>query len=270
MLHGAVCDKQKSPNRHQHDSANDQESENIRVIIAGPRKFQNKIRDVLPKGLHDVKCVDRHAHLLAIFKPNGCDLLVIDTSLNSQYGLADVKSFSFESESSYILNYTADCDEPDMVLALESGADDCLTSSCSTREIEARVRAMLRRCANEKARLKKIQLDNNLSADDVSQISGWSINRDTFTLISPDGKEIRLTRAEYLIISELVKKPILVKAQNELLKSTDVNDEPFNDRKIDNNVSRFRKKLAKFGGGNLIETVRGQGYRLSVPVRDLK
>ena len=270
MLYGAVCDKPKSSNRHQYDSNYGRGSGKIRVVVAGPVELHTNIQRFLPDRLYDVECIERRDELIETLDQRGCDLLIIDTSLNGLDGMADVRSLSLEANSYYIITYISNGDEVDKILALELGADDCLTSSCSTREIEARVRALLRRCANEKARLKIEQLNKNLSSADILYFSGWSINRVTFILTAPGGIEVYLPRAEYSVISELVRKPILVKGQKNLLKCTDDNGEPCNDRTIDSIISRIRKKLARFEGGNLIETVRGQGYRLSVPVTDLK
>lgn len=264
MAYGDVYNSSSLSNRHRNDYSYSREEDKIKVVVAGIPALHATIQRILPDRLYDVVGVDDRSEIVDAFDNRGCDLLIINTSLKGLDGMADLRSLSSTNRFCYIVTYIDSGDEIDKILALELGADECLTSSCSPREIEARVRALLRRCASEKARLKIRYIHDNISLPDIVQFSGWSLNRDTFQVTSPSGIDVHLTRAEYVVLSGLVRGPILVKGQNSALKCTDDNGEPCNNRSLDSIVSRIRKKMNKFGGGELIETVRGQGYKLSV------
>lgn len=266
MVYGAVQNKSKHLASLNQDAFDRHQSARVRVLVAGNSALHANILRFLPERLYDVGCVDGRKELVNALEICRCDLLIIDISLKDLDGMTDIRSFCLNGKSHYVISYIENGEEVDKILSLELGADECLTSSCSVREIEARVRALLRRCASEKARLQAEHDNNNRLAADILYFSGWSINKDKFQVTSPAGIDIHLTRAEYLVLSGLVRWPILTKGQKNLLKCASDRGESCNDRSIDSIVSRIRKKMAKFGGEDLIETVRGQGYRLSAPV----
>jgi len=145
-------------------------------------------------------------------------------------------------------------DEIDRIVALDMGADDCVDQSCSAREIGARAAAISRRTSatseikSEFGRIK---------------FAGWELQADTRNLLTPANKIINLTGNEYYILSCLLSSPGSAKSRADLRYYPDDREHDDGDpRATDVTVSRLRKKMMSYGDENIIEAVRGFGYRL--------
>jgi len=153
--------------------------------------------------------------------------------------------------------------EIDRVVTLELGADDCVARTCSLRETIARVRAILRRLPENSAWdacADAVNIDLQYQGSPIA--AGWVLYNDSRRILTPYKQVIQLTNAEYLVISRLLSEHGAAIDRLSLLESI-LEDSTYGTRSIDVVVSRLRKKLAKHGGKDLIQTVRGKGYRLN-------
>ena len=146
-----------------------------------------------------------------------------------------------------LLMLTAKGEEGDRVLGLELGADDYLTKPFGVRELVARVKALLRR------------LEAAAASPEVLKTGKLVIDSSRRT-VSAAGKLVALTATEFNLLKALAGKEGRVISREDLLSLARGDDVAVMDRTVDVHVASLRKKLGKHG--EMIETVRGVGYRL--------
>lgn len=154
-----------------------------------------------------------------------------------------------------IIMLTARAEETDKVIGLEAGADDYLTKPFSSKELVARIRAVLRRRAphkiEETVRIGPLVLDP--TAYRVSALGD-------------DGeREIKLGPTEFRLLRFLMTHPERVHSRAQLLDRVWGDHVYIEERTVDVHIKRLRESLAAAHCAQLIETVRGAGYRLSRP-----
>jgi DNA-binding response OmpR family regulator len=149
-----------------------------------------------------------------------------------------------------IIILTALDSETDKVLGLEIGADDYIVKPFSTRELVARIKAVLRRYKPHK--------ENEGST--TLQVEKLLLNKDEFSA-SYDGKKINLTSTEFKLLSILVENKEKVISRKRLIELLWGDDKAVTERSIDVHIKKIRDKLGE--GGKLIKSIRGIGYILS-------
>jgi two-component system phosphate regulon response regulator PhoB len=152
-----------------------------------------------------------------------------------------------------VLMLTARREEPDRIRGLALGADDYLTKPFSPQELVLRVGAILRRLAAGRA--------GEASAD-VLRIGPLRIDRAAMT-VDVDANRVELTATEYRLLLALAEHRGRVQARSHLLETVWEAAPDIQTRTVDMHVQRLRTKLG--AAGELIETVRGFGYRLQTP-----
>jgi two-component system, OmpR family, phosphate regulon response regulator PhoB len=176
-------------------------------------------------------------------------LIVLDLMLPGMSGFDVLEEIRRDNATSGIavLMLTARKDEPDRVKGLSLGADDYLTKPFSPAELVLRVKAILRRTGAQAER------------DEVLRIGDISINRSAHT-VALSGQSIDLTPTEYKLLILLAERRGRVQGRSNLLQSVWEAAPDIQTRTVDMHVQRLRTKLGP--AGDLIETVRGFGYRI--------
>jgi two-component system phosphate regulon response regulator PhoB len=180
------------------------------------------------------------------------DLVVLDLMLPGMSGFEVLREIraSEETRRIAVLMLTARKDEPDRIRGLSLGADDYLTKPFSPQELVLRVQAILRRVAS------------GGQASDVIRVGPVSIDRGAHEVrVGP--KTVDLTATEYKLLLTLAERRGRVQSRTSLLETVWEAAPDIQTRTVDMHVQRLRAKLG--AAGALIETVRGFGYRLSVP-----
>lgn len=149
----------------------------------------------------------------------------------------------------------------DRVVGLEVGADDYLAKPFELRELLARVRAVLRR-AQPPARGETEEAGGRCAAFG----GGFVMDCVRRTLTAPSGAAVVLTAAEFNLLQAFVERPTRVLSRDLIADLTKREDWEAFDRSIDTQISRLRKKLEEGGAGDVIQTVRGEGYMLASAV----
>ncbi|NIJ16058.1 response regulator [Sphingobium vermicomposti] len=183
--------------------------------------------------------------------------LVLDADLRGADGMDLCRDVRERSQVPVIL-VSANCTEVDRVVGLELGADDYMAKPYSTRELVARLRAVMRRGRTERAL--------GLRRQSEACFDGWAVNFARREVLGPDGRPIHLTAAEFSLLAVLIDHAQSVIARNRVMELAGVREAPSSDRSIDVLVSRLRRKLSRGGGTAPIITVRGVGYMLSAAI----
>jgi len=176
------------------------------------------------------------------------DVVLLDVMLPSLDGFEVCREIRKDSRVPIVM-LTARTDTIDVVVGLESGADDYVTKPFEMAELIARVRAVLRRSAAE-------------PAERTHSVGGLEIEPGSFAA-RMDGRELSLTATEFKLLLELARRPGQVFTR-ELLLQRVWNYEYLGDsRLVDVAIQRLRSKVeADPAHPTLIRTVRGVGYRL--------
>ena len=177
------------------------------------------------------------------------DIVILDVMLPGASGydvLAELRRRE-ETRDVGVILLTARREEPDRIRGLSLGADDYLTKPFSPAELALRVNALLRRLA-----APAVAQGSTLTAGPIS------IDRSA-PRVAVDGQEIELTATEYKLLLTLVERRGRVQTRPQLLETVWEAQPDIQTRTVDMHVQRLRTKLGE--SGELIETVRGFGYR---------
>jgi two-component system phosphate regulon response regulator PhoB len=151
-----------------------------------------------------------------------------------------------------IVMLTARGEEDDKVRGLESGADDYITKPFSTRELVARIKAVLRRAAPH-------------AGDDIVELKGLRLDPASHR-VTVDGHLLELGPTEFKLLLFFITHPERVYSRSQLLDRVWGTNVYIEERTVDVYMRRLRKLLAPFGHDALLQTVRGAGYRCSIQV----
>jgi len=178
------------------------------------------------------------------------DLIILDLMLPDVDGFEICKYLRGHERfaSIPIIMLTAKTEETDKVIGLELGADDYVTKPFSTRELVARVRAVLRRHCKKEEDVKRIAISELISID-----------LDKYE-VEVDGKKIDLTPTEFKILQLLASKKGRIQSRDQILSFLWGEEKFVIDRTVDVHIRHLREKLGKFSG--IIKNVRGVGYKI--------
>lgn len=184
------------------------------------------------------------------------DLIILDVMMPRKNGfdvLRDLRS----SISTPVLMLTARGEDVDSILGLELGADDYLAKPCNPKVLVARIRAILRRAENHRAR-------SGATTAEILQFGDLQVHCGTRTVIC-QGKTIDMTSTEYCVLEALLRDAgHVVSKANLSERALERKLSPY-DRSLDMHVSNLRKKLSPLPDGqDRIVTVRGVGYQYVV------
>lgn len=218
------------------------------VIVEDDEDIADSIRYNLEREGFRVRVASTGEDALGLIFDRPPSLIMLDLNLPHMSGFEMCRRLRAESQTARvpILMLTARTDEADKVLGLNLGADDYITKPFSMRELIARVNAVLRRSEGA---------EKDLPAYDDGVLS---IDPATFS-VRCRGSEVRLTRKEFALLSELARNQGRVMTREVLLDRVWGLTYYGDSRTLDVHIRRLRQKL---GDPALIETVTGIGYRL--------
>lgn len=179
------------------------------------------------------------------------DLVLLDWMLPGHSGLTLAKRWRgvARTRDIPIIMLTARAEEADKISGLDAGADDYLTKPFSPNELMARVRAVLRRKAPQ-------------ALDAAVEVAGLKLDPAT-RRVSRGEQEVKIGPTEFKLLHFFMTHPERVHSRPQLLDRVWGDHVFIEERTVDVHVKRLREALAPVQRSQLIETVRGAGYRLT-------
>jgi two-component system, OmpR family, response regulator len=223
------------------------------LVVDDHREIRDLVSRVLTKeGFRASTAADGKAMHKAL-ADGRIDLILLDLMLPGEDGLALCRALRAESNIPIIM-LTAKGEEVDRVIGLEMGADDYLAKPFGSRELIARIRAVLRRSHMETAA-------EHRHKPKLFRFDRWALNSEARELLREDGVAVPLSTGEYDLLLALVERPQRVLSRDQLLDLARGRSATALDRSIDTQVSRLRKKIETDPGDpKIIQTVWGGGY----------
>ncbi len=186
---------------------------------------------------------------LEIIRREKVDLVILDLMLPGMTGLAVCKAVKQDKQlaSTPIIMLTAKGEEVDKIIGLESGADDYVVKPFSPRELILRINAILKRTHGADVKSDVLKY-HDIKIDLVKH------------KVFVKAEEIKLTAMEFKLLLTFIQRKGRLQSRDQLLKDVWDFDVDVTTRTVDTHVKRLRQKMGD--SGDMIETVRGYGYRL--------
>ena len=216
---------------------------------------EETIRDMLGYALMkegydctEANDVDEAKNNLQNAKPN---LILLDWMLPGMSGIDYAKRLRTvpETRDIPIIMLTAKSEESDKVLGLETGADDYITKPFSTKELIARVKAVLRRYSTS-------------DESEIIEVNGLKLDPETYR-VTADDTIIDISPTEFKLLHFFILHPERVYSRSQLLDQVWGENVYVEERTVDVHIRRLRKTLEPYGFDKFIQTVRSVGYRFS-------
>ena len=224
------------------------------VVCDDERDLREMLQEYLEKRGYKVTLCANAEELRASLEKAVPDLLLLDINMPGEDGLSVLRSLRTSSDLPVVM-LTAAGETIDKIVGLEMGADDYLGKPVDLRELEARIKAVLRR---KKA---PVSADVNGTGAKVVSFGGFTLDLDAAKLHAESGEEVPLTAMEFRLLKLFAENRSRVLNRDQILEQAhDRSWDPF-DRSIDIRISRLRRKIEKNPQSPaIIRTVRGIGY----------
>jgi DNA-binding response OmpR family regulator len=220
------------------------------MIVDDEKKLRQMIRVYLEQDGFRVVEAGNGREALFTARQEKPDLVILDLMMPEMNGYEFLRAFSRESQTPVIM-LTAKVEDTDKILGLELGADDYVTKPFNVRELQARVRAVLRRAGKASAE------------PDVLRAADIVLDRTTCT-VTVANRPVELTPSEFELLATLMTSPRQVFSRLDLLERMSGSAFEGYERTIDVHIRHLRAKIEPDSKRPVyIETVFGMGYRFS-------
>ena len=222
------------------------------LVVEDEESFSDALSFMLRREGFEVGVASTGTDAVTLFEQHGADLVLLDLMLPGMSGTEVCRTLRSKSNVPIIM-VTAKDSEVDKVVGLELGADDYVTKPFSSRELVARVRAVLRR-ANEQEELLPATLEAGPVRMDVER-----------HIVSVDGAHISLPLKEFELLEILLRNSGRVLTRGMLIDRVWGSDYVGDGKTLDVHVKRLRAKIEKDPANpEHLVTVRGLGYKFEV------
>ncbi|MCG7416531.1 MULTISPECIES: response regulator transcription factor [Microbacterium] len=220
------------------------------LIVEDEPDLADPLAYLLRREGYEVEIAEDGALALAAFRERGADILLLDLMLPGMPGTEVCRQLRLTSQVPIIM-LTAKDSEVDIVVGLELGADDYVTKPYSTRELLARMRAVLRRRSPEESDLdERVLTGGRVTLD---------IDRHT---VSVDGAEINMPLKEFELLEVLMRNAGRVLTRGQLIDRVWGTDYFGDTKTLDVHIKRIRSRIEQSPSEpSMLVTVRGLGYR---------
>jgi two-component system OmpR family response regulator len=232
------------------------------LIVDDDREIRELLASYLSKNGMQTSTAANGRQMRAALEENAIDLVVLDLMLPGEDGLLLCRELrAGKWRAVPVLMLTALNEETERIVGLEMGADDYVAKPFSSRELLARIRAVLRRVR---------MLPPGLQPSEVVQLlrfGDWQLDTAARHLLDASGTMVALSGAEYRLLRVFLDHPQRVLTRDQLLNLTQGRESDQFDRSIDLLVSRLRQRLQDDAREpRYIKTLRSEGYIFSSAV----
>jgi two-component system, OmpR family, response regulator ChvI len=224
------------------------------ALVDDDRNILESVSMLLEQEGYHVRSFSDPAAALTALTTTPPDLAILDIKMPRMDGLELLRRLR-QSADMPVIFLTSKDEEIDELMGLNAGADDYIRKPFSQRLLLERVRAVLRRAEAKNAPAsgepkKEALVRGKLALDPQRHECTW------------DGKPVRLTVTEFLILQALAQRPGFVKSRDSLMDAAYDDQVYVDDRTIDSHIKRLRKKFKAVADDfDAIETLYGVGYR---------
>lgn len=242
------------------------------LIVDDDEGIRTLIGEYLTKHGYDTTTAADPIAMRELLAKASFDLIVLDVMMPREDGLTALRQLGADAPPVIMLSAVGG--DVDRIVGLEMGADDYLAKPCNPRELLARIRTVLRRKATDEVYPSDAPVPvHDRSRDEGSgnclYFVGWRMDIGLRLLTDPQGQLIALSDGEFRLLRAFAEHPRRVLTRDQLLDWSRGEDSEHYDRAIDVQLSRLRRKLADGeGGGDIIRTVRNEGYLFVPSVTD--
>jgi len=224
------------------------------ALVDDDKNILASVSMLLEQEGYQVRSFSDPAAALTALSAAAPDLAILDIKMPRMDGLELLRRLRQANESLPVIFLTSKDEEIDELMGLNAGADDYIRKPFSQRLLLERVRAVLRRAEGKPAAgsepKKESLVRGKLALDPQRHECSW------------EGKPVRLTVTEFLILQALAQRPGFVKSRDSLMDAAYDDQVYVDDRTIDSHIKRLRKKFKAVADDfDAIETLYGVGYR---------
>lgn len=221
------------------------------LLVEDEPAIQELIAFNLTQSGHHVLRASSAENAMTLVKNALPDLILLDWMLPGASGVEFAKKLRADDRTKGvpIIMLTARSEEQDKIIGLETGADDYITKPFSPRELQARIKAVLRRRAPQ-------------MTDDAVEVRGLRLDPVTHR-VAAHNESIDLGPTEFRLLHFFMTHPERVHSRTQLLDQVWGDHVFVEERTVDVHIRRLRCALEPSQHDNLIQTVRGTGYRFS-------
>lgn len=229
------------------------------LLVDDDKEIRELLSQYLTKQGYKVSTLATGEYLLETVQEKAIQLVILDVMLPKKDGLELCRELRAHSQVPIIM-LTARGEDTDKIVGLEMGADDYLPKPFNPRELLARIKAVLKRT-------RRGYEQQSLEDEDYLMFDHWVLDKAVMQLIAPDASIRSLSGAEFRLLEVFLNYPNRVLSRDFILNHIKGRDaHPF-DRSIDVQISRLRQRLSHPQGDHeIIKTIRGEGYMLTVKV----
>lgn len=223
------------------------------LVVDDDREIRDLLSSLLGRRGYRVNTAEDERAMRRFLAYAKVELIILDVMLPGMDGLAICRELRSSSETPIIM-LTARGETTDRIVGLEMGADDYLAKPFDVHELEARIKAVLRR----RRTADHAERDAQCS---TLEFEGWKLQLRQRQLVSPAGALVDLSFSEFELLSALAERSQRVLSRDQLLDITSGRESSPFDRSVDIRISRLRRKIEPDPRKpSLIKTIRSGGY----------
>jgi two-component system response regulator RegX3 len=222
------------------------------LLVEDEASFSEALEFLLKKEGFEVEVAENGRQALDKFEASGADLILLDLMIPEVSGVEVCRTIRTTSQVPIIM-LTAKDAEIDKVVGLELGADDYVTKPYSSRELIARIKAVMRRGLSE---------DGQIHDQDVMEVGPVKLNIGKHQ-VSVNGSPVSLPLKEFELLEFLMRNSGRVLTRSQLIDRVWGGDYYGDTKTLDVHIKRLRAKIESDPANPvLIQTIRGLGYKL--------
>lgn len=223
------------------------------LIVDDEEAVRTAVRRALVLAGYDVEMAADGDEALALLADRAPDAIVLDVLMPGTDGIEVCTRLRAAGDHTPVLMLTARDAVGDRVAGLDAGADDYMVKPFALQELQARLRALLRRSGNGASDDSTVLRFDDLTLD----LAGYTADR--------GGRQIDLTRTEFQLLELLMRNPRVVLSRTTIHERVWGYDFGPASNSLGVYIGYLRRKLEEDGGSRLIHTIRGVGYVMREP-----